>query len=98
MTSKRLLNWLIPSAAVLLVVIPTIIDLRWRKAGAHYAKKGNHSCALARGYAREFEAKHGRKPNITELSRYASERFAAQLENSKMDWDYIANWNDRAPD
>jgi hypothetical protein len=94
MKIKRLIYWLVPVGALLLGAIPGLIDHHWLKLSVRYMVAGNLSCALARGYAREYEEKHGRKPDIGELDKWASERFAADLERMKFDNQFIARWKD----
>lgn len=77
---QRHLRWILPVTAFLLPVSLGVDNWYWWRMRAHYLKAGNSSCALARGYAREFENIKGRRPSMEELQHWAGEHFQADLQ------------------
>ena len=65
-------------AAFLIGLLPGLHEKYWRWVKQHYYEQGV-GCGLIRGYAREFEKQHGRKPNDTELLSWCSSRFAEDV-------------------
>jgi hypothetical protein len=70
-------------AAFLLGLGPGIQDTYYRLVLRRYRTPDNHGAVLlARGYAREYEKEHGRRPTIEELTAYATGRFNAEMDAS----------------
>jgi hypothetical protein len=96
MKIHRALCWIIPSGLLGFAIVHSVRDRYWFGVYRHYRAEGNLPCALARGYAQEFEAKNGRRPGIEELSVWGSERFAGDLERMDIGEDDKAHWKDTA--
>ncbi|HEX2748453.1 MAG TPA: hypothetical protein VHM91_10675 [Verrucomicrobiales bacterium] len=94
MKAGRLMFWLVPAGALFLGFLPGLMNRQWWERCRHYNSPRNVRLALARGYAREFESKNGRKPDTEELSRYAGEHFAGDFEQHKVDEYLTSRWKE----
>jgi hypothetical protein len=85
MKRYRIRRILLPALLFLFGFSPAILELYHRWVLKNYGLRENHGCVLlARGYAREFEGKFGRRPSIEELTAWATQRFGEAVD--KMDF------------
>lgn len=91
MTKK--LNWLLPLTVFLLTSGLGIADRYWWWVRSYYTKTAGSSCALARGYAQDFQTTHGHNPTIEELRLWAAERFKADLDRMTLGYEN-PQWTD----
>ena len=88
------LKWVLPLAAFLLSMFPLIDQCYWWSLVRHYRRPGNISCALAKGYATQFERKFDRRPTHSELITWSSEHFAADLRHMEISNGSDVQWKD----
>jgi hypothetical protein len=89
--------WLLPIGALLLGLLPAMVHYQQAKRGRTYHGEGNFRLAYARGCAREYESKYGRRPDIPELTQWASEHLSKDLVHMKITDEWNAGWNDPPP-
>jgi hypothetical protein len=81
MKRHRFRRIILPALLFLFGFSPAIVELYHKWVLKGYRRHENHGCVLlARGYAREFEEKFGRRPSIEELTAWATQRFAEDVD------------------
>lgn len=88
MKFRRTLRWLLPLSAFLGGAVPGLAAVYWTKVLIKYQRVDGTSCLLARGYAREFELKEGRKPDMAELRQWAEKRFREDMKKVRIEADF----------
>ncbi len=87
-------RWAVPAAAFMLPMLLVADEYYWWSLVRHYRRSGNISCALAKGYALQFEQKFARRPTQSELITWASEHFAADIQRMEITGESAVRWKD----
>lgn len=82
--AKSFFYWAVIAAVGVVAALPGLLELYELHVRQHYRQQGL-VCALARGYAREFEITERRKPNPEELINWCVSRFAGDVEKMEFD-------------